>query len=213
MIKVLLLDLDGVLRLWDRSHADSVETAYGLPTGALRSAAYLPDRHHPALTGLVDHDAWQASVGHALAAEHGDTAHDAVRDWLLPVGRVDTEVLEVVREARESVRVVLLTNATSRLTADLEALGLADEVDAVVSSTDLGLAKPDPDAFSRMALRQGLLFSEIAYVDAEPANVAAAEILGIVSHRYRDVDGLREFLAPLLPGSRSDEGAGGPGQD
>ncbi len=200
MIKVLLLDLDGVLRLWDSAHTATVETTYGLPPGVLSQTAYAPDRFVPALTGAVDDRTWRDSVVHALTADHGEVAHAAVTDWMRPPGRVDPDVLEVVRRARTMARVILLTNATSRLFDDLEELGLVDEVDGVVSSTDLGLAKPDPDAFSRAALRHHLMFSEIAYVDAARENIATAEILGITSHLYEDVEGLSTFVDEVLTG-------------
>lgn len=198
MIKVLLLDLDGVLRLWDPDLTRDVETAYGLPQGVLRAAAFAPHRLDPALTGAVDDRTWRESVALELARHHGAAAHAAVEDWMHPAGRVDPDVLEVVRRARTRLRVVLLTNATSRLEADLELLGLADEVDGSVSSAQLGLAKPDPDVFSRAALRNNLMLSEIAYVDADPANIATAEVLGIRSHLYEDVEGLSEFVAELV---------------
>lgn len=200
MIKVLLLDLDGVLRHWDSSHAATVETTYGLPPGVLSQTAYDPDRFVPALTGAVDDRTWRDSVVQALGTDHGEVARAAVDEWMQPAGRVDPEVLDVVRRARTMAKVILLTNATSRLGDDLEQLGLLDEVDGVVSSTDLGLAKPDPDAFSRAALRNHLMFSEIAYVDASRENVATAEILGITSHLYEDVEGLSTFVDEVLTG-------------
>lgn len=198
MFKVLLLDLDGVLRLWDPELTDAVERAHGLPPGTLGVAAFAPHRHLPALTGAVDDQTWRASVADAVAADFGEAGHAAVRDWMVPAGRIDTDVLEVVRRARTHLRIVLLTNATSRLGEDLERLGLSDEVDAVVSSADLGLAKPDPDVFSRAALANRLMFSEIAFVDDSPENIATAEILGIRSHLYTGVEGLRDFVNEIL---------------
>ena len=117
---------------------------------------------------------------------------------MAPSGAVDPDVLAVVRRARASLRIMLLTNSTSRLGDDLDRLGLTSEIDASLSSADLGLAKPDPDVFSRMAIRHRLLFSEIAYVDPSPTNIAVAEILGIRSHRYEGVQGLGEFVDELL---------------
>ncbi|MFC7491659.1 MULTISPECIES: HAD family hydrolase [unclassified Knoellia] len=198
MFKVLLLDLDGVLRLWDPDFTGAVEQAHGLPAGTLAVAAFAPDRLQPALTGVVDDRAWRASVADAIAVEHGEAAHAAVHDWMAPAGTVDHGVLEIVRRARSGLRVVLFTNATSRLDDDLVQLGLGDEVDAVMSSADIGMAKPDPDVFSRVALANGMMFSEIAFVDHSPENVATAEILGIRSHLYTGVDGLRTFVDGLL---------------
>ncbi len=198
MITVLLLDLDGVLRIWDPLLTEAVETAYGLPRDALREAACDPPRLEAALTGEMDDRAWRAAVADDVARRYGEQARPAVDEWLLPPGHVDPEALEVVRRARTRLRVMLFTNATSRLADDLDRLGLVDEVDGVLSSTDLGLAKPDPDVFSAAAVRTRLLFREIAYVDTSLANIATAEVLGIRSHRYRDVQGLGEFVDELL---------------
>ncbi|WP_162252772.1 HAD family hydrolase [Knoellia sp. Soil729] len=198
MFKVLLLDLDGVLRLWDPELTTTVELAHGLPPGTLLAAASEPDRLLPALTGAVADEVWRTSVAEAVSAEHGEEGHAAVRDWMAPAGTVNQEVLAVVREARSRLRIVLLTNATSRLGDDLDRLGLADELDGVVSSADLGLAKPDPDVFSQAALANGLMFSEIVFVDRSPASVASAEILGIRSHLYEDAEGMRTFVDEVL---------------
>lgn len=198
MFKVLLLDLDGVLRVWDPEFTTSVELAHGLPSGTLQAAASAPDRLMSALTGAVTDEAWRTSVAEAVSTEHGEQGHAAVHAWMAPAGTVNREVLDVVREARSRLRVVLLTNATSRLGDDLQRLGLDEEVDGVVSSAELGLAKPDPDVFSRAALAHGLMFSEIVFVDRSPASVASAEILGIRSHLYEDPEGMREFVDEVL---------------
>lgn len=198
MFKVLLLDLDGVLRLWDPDLTVAVELAHGLPTGTLSVAAFAPHRLLPALTGVVDDQAWRDSVVEAVAADHGDAAQAAVRDWMGPTGTVDPGVLDIVRHARSQLRVVLFTNATSRLGDDLDRLGLTDEVDGVMSSAELGLTKPDPDVFSRTALQNGLMFSEIAFVDGSSENIATAEILGIRSHLYTGAGDMQMFVDGIL---------------
>jgi FMN phosphatase YigB (HAD superfamily) len=204
VITVLLLDLDGVLRVWDPQLNRSVETTYGLPEGALTAAAAASDRLDLALTGAMDDRSWRDSLAEDIVRAHGEECRDAVEAWMMPAGSVDTDVLEVVRRARSSMRVMVLTNATTRLADDLDVLGLTDEVDGAVSSADLGLAKPDPDVFSRMALRHRLMFSEIAYVDPSATNIAVAEILGIRSHHYADAEGLGEFVDGLVqPATRS----------
>lgn len=56
-------------------------------------------------------------------------------------------MLQLVREVRRDHEVALLTNATSRLRQDLAVLGLLAEVDYVLNSSELGVAKPDPQVF------------------------------------------------------------------
>jgi len=198
VITALLLDLDGVLRIWDSALTPAVETAYGLPAGALAAAASAHDGLERALTGDLDDRAWRESVADEIASGHGEEARPAVDEWMDPSGQVDTEALAVVRRARTRMQVILLTNSTSRLESDLERLGLTEEVDGWVSSADIGLAKPDPDVFSRAALRTQLMFSQMAFVDTSRASIASAEILGIRAHHYQGVEGLETFLEEIV---------------
>jgi putative hydrolase of the HAD superfamily len=107
---------------------------------------------------------------------------------------VDTEVLEVVRDVRRDHEVALLTNATSRLHRDLAALGLLGEVDHVLNSSELGLAKPDPRVFRAACTRVRQPLSRCWFVDDTHANVAAAESIGLRAHHFTSTASLREFL-------------------
>ncbi|MFB9904712.1 HAD family hydrolase [Allokutzneria oryzae] len=193
---LLLLDLDGVLRRFP-SEAP-IEDDHGLPRGSLIAAAFAPDVLRPALVGAIDAERWWETARDRLAATHstvdGETAGAAMRAFMRP-GELVPEALELVREVRgRGCRVALLTNATSRLDADLELLGLDREVDAVVSSARLGVAKPDPEAFRR-ALRvlqhspSGTLFC-----DDTAENVAAAAAVGLDAAHVPDTAALREAL-------------------
>ncbi|MDT0213616.1 hypothetical protein Q9R29_06920 [Rothia sp. ARF10] len=202
MITALLLDLDGVLRIWDPTLTPSVEMAYGLPAGALAAAAAAHGGLERALTGELDDRDWRRVVADEIAHDHGEAARAAVEEWMAPSGSVDAEALDVVRRVRSRLQVIILANATSRLETDLERLGLADEVDGWVCSADIGLAKPDPDVFSRAALRTQLLFSQMAFVDTSRSSIASAEILGIRAHHYQGVEGLETFVEEIVQSTK-----------
>src|SRR5690606_15481500 len=93
VIKVLLLDVDGVLRIWDPQFTDTVEATYGLPPGALVTAARSPERLEDVLTGLMDDQAWRDSVAEDIARAHGEHTRPAFEEWLRPPGEVDTDAL------------------------------------------------------------------------------------------------------------------------
>jgi putative hydrolase of the HAD superfamily len=193
--RALLIDLDGVLRVWDADEVARAEAAAGLPAGAVARAAFAPDLLLPALTGRVSDDQWRAAVVARLQRDHpAADATLAVRRWSAPAGQVDPIVLDLVRACRPRARVVLVTNATTRLPGDLDRLGLTAELDAIVSSAVVGAAKPDP-AIYRAALRAaGVDAARACFVDDSAVNVAAAEALGISGHQYRDPAGLRDAL-------------------
>ena len=90
--------------------------------------------------------------------------------------------------------VAILTNATSRLDEDLAALGLDREVDHVINSSSLGVAKPDPEIFRRASQRLDSRLSDCVFVDDTSAHVEAATQLGMTTHLYVDVPSFRDFL-------------------
>ncbi|MEU4767903.1 HAD-IA family hydrolase [Actinosynnema sp. NPDC023794] len=189
---LLLLDLDGVLRRFPPD--GPVEDGFGLPRGTLARVSFA--LAGPATAGRATDEEWRAAVREQLVVEGLSPARaaDAVAAWTR-TGEVIGEALDLVRRVRGRCRVALLSNATDRLPRDLAALGLDREVDAVVSSARLGVAKPSPEAFRR-ALRvlqhspSGTLFCDDNAVNAE-----AARTIGIDAVHTPDFAALHGALS------------------
>lgn len=199
--RAVLCDLDGVLRLWDDAVTADLERAYGIAPGTLASVAYDPERLTPAVTGTVSDTEWRLGVAAALVDDLGSTDRAAafVADWSSPLGVVDEEVRDLLAAVRHrGARVVLVSNATTRLETDLSVLGLHAEVDAVVSSARVGAAKPDKDFYLRAAEAADVPAEHCLFVDDTEAYLAPARALGMAVHHYRDAEGLRDALAPVL---------------
>jgi putative hydrolase of the HAD superfamily len=192
--EALVIDLDGVLRHWTGQRTEEIERRHGLPGGSLTAVAFAPDRLLPAVTGRVADAAWRAGVAEELTQLHGAGGAAAVREWSAPVGEVDVEVLGIVRAQRRVRTVALLSNATDRLRADLRALALDVELDAVFSSAELGVAKPDPEVFARVCAALGLAPGQCLFVDDSAGHVAAAAAAGLTAHHHRSAAGLAAFL-------------------
>ncbi len=194
-IRALLIDLDGVLRRWPPEVTRRAELAGGLPAGAIARAAFAPQLLRPAITGRVSDEEWRASLVARLHCEHPDAdVRGAVAAWSDSAGIAEEPAIGLVRRIRLRAPVVLVTNATSRLAADLDRLGLTGAFDAVVSSSEVGTAKPDP-AILQVALRSvDVAAHAAAFVDDSAANVAAAEALGMAGHIYRELIAMREHL-------------------
>ncbi|SHG48752.1 HAD family hydrolase [Streptoalloteichus hindustanus] len=190
---LLLLDLDGVLRRFDPD--DQVEDAHGLPRGSLAASAFHPEVVRPALLGEVDDAGWQEAIAGRLVGQGvaPEVARSAAGAWRR-TGSVVPEAVELVRLARRRCRVALLTNATTRLGADLRALGLDREVDAVVSSHRLGAVKPDPEAFRRALRVLQHSPARTLFCDDSAANTAAAAELGLMAAHVPDTGALRAAL-------------------
>lgn len=195
--QALLLDFDGVLRHFPGQN--ELTRGTGLPAGAVHAAAFAPSRIADAITGRVSDAEWRAQIVRDLALRFPQArVEEAVRRWSEPVGELDQHVLSLVRRVREELRVVLVTNATTRLRADLEQLGLTRTFDAVVSSTELAVAKPDPRIFREALVRADVAPECALFVDDSVRNVEAAGRLGIAALHFAGVEGLRSALSDFV---------------
>ncbi|MCX2950639.1 HAD family hydrolase [Lentzea sp. NEAU-D7] len=163
---LLLLDLDGVLR------------SFPPLSDELAAIAFEPSLLRRAVTGEISDEQWRQAVGPDFAATSGE---------------VIPEALALVRVARRQCFVALLSNATTRLEADLALLGLDGEVDAVFSSARLGLAKPDPAIYRRVLDELG--YSTGVFCDDDAENAAAATAAGLDGVHVPDTAALRTALA------------------
>jgi putative hydrolase of the HAD superfamily len=193
----LVIDLDGVLRSFDPAVTALIEDRAGLPAGVIGSFAFHPQLLDPAITGAMADELWRYRVAEELAGLFGDgAAADAVTEWAAYRGEIDPDVLGLVR--RVTVPVVLLTNATTRLEADLSAAGLDGEFAAVVSSARTGVVKPDERAFAAAEQVVTRISPDrtgpIVYIDDDAGHIRAARARGWRVWRFTGADRMRAFL-------------------
>jgi len=85
------------------------------------------------------------------------------------------------RLSARGLRLGVISNWDTRLTAVLDGLGLGTYLDAVVSSADVGLHKPDPRIFELACARLGVAPDEAAHVgDHHYADIVGATAIGMV---------------------------------
>jgi HAD superfamily hydrolase (TIGR01509 family) len=190
--RVVLFDLDGVLRTFDPASERAVEERFGLPPGLLRWHAFDPAFVEDAVRGSVSRAAWieraGASLGHV----------EAMRAFLSLRGSIDGDALAAAREARaRGARVGLLTNATDTLPDELADLGVADDFDPVLTSCRLRAIKPEPEVYARATAALEVEPGAVAFVDDQPAYVDAAQAAGWRAHRFVGAGPLRAWLASL----------------
>ena len=85
------------------------------------------------------------------------------------------------RLSARGIRLGLISNWDGRLVGLMDGLGFSDLLDAVVSSADVGLHKPDPRIFELACERLGVAPSDAAHVgDHQYADIIGAEAVGMV---------------------------------
>ncbi|APS23726.1 hydrolase [Streptomyces sp. Tue 6075] len=193
----VLCDLDNVIRFYDTTPLAALERAAGLPEGTTADIGYAPEIDLPLLLGRITPDAWVESVAAGLTERVGaERAHELGRALADAPFRADEEVVSLLRRARTHVPLVLVTNATLQLEADLVLLGLTDLADAVVSSAVEQVAKPDPAIYRIAAERAGVPMERCLFVDDRQENIDAAAALGMTTALYRQPADLRRALGP-----------------
>jgi putative hydrolase of the HAD superfamily len=195
--QALLIDLDGVLRRWDPAPMIAVEVGHGLKPAALLETAMSWDIYRPAVAGEITDAEWMKLVADRLPLPV-EEAEAAVAAWQSYRGEPDPEVLAFVREVRAAGRPVgLATNATDRLRDDLAKLGLAGEVDVVISSWELKVHKPAPEFFQKACELIGVEPKQVLFIDDDDRAVRGARVAGLSAYRWagpEHLDYLRKAL-------------------
>jgi putative hydrolase of the HAD superfamily len=194
-IGAVVFDLDGVIRHWNDDELDLVESAVGLPPRTILDVAFGPELGPACTTGALTYRAWMDEIRRRVVAGFGPDVIPALDAWEANVGRVDAEMVRVLRRTRRVTTVALLSNGSTRLRRDLHVLDLLDEFDVVFNTAEIGIAKPDPEVFRLVCAELGSEPGHTFFVDDLAENVAGARTAGLVAHQHTDSDSTVEALA------------------
>jgi HAD superfamily hydrolase (TIGR01509 family) len=200
-VLAVLLDYGGVVRREDPADWDEVAGGFGIAPGAAWSAFHDAPEYAASRTGRLDAASFRAAVVRRLAAAAGDEARAdrclaGIEAAAGAFPAVEPEVAALLARLRGRVRLGLLTNAAKGAGARLRARGVSSLFDDVVASGDVGVAKPDPEAFLLAARRLGVAPRACAVVDDLERNVAGARAAGMRAHLHHRTrhDDLLRFL-------------------
>lgn len=158
----------------------------GLTEPELEALVAQVDPGDLAVTGGLDEVALRGRYVSLLGLSPGQADAFWADQWDWYCGVLDEELAAYARGLRPRVRTALLSNSADGARREEQArYGLPDLVDVTVYSHEVGLAKPDPAVFLLTCARLGVAPAEAVLVDDQPANVAAAQEVGmaVVLHR------------------------------
>ncbi|WP_295100980.1 HAD family hydrolase [uncultured Microbacterium sp.] len=188
-IRAMLFDLDGVVRHFDPENVASIERAHELEPGAIEAIAFAPDHLEPVTTGKISRREWVERVG----AELGNA--EAAEAWGSQPFHVDEELLGLVDELRASgIRTAILTNGTDTIPDEIASINLGSHFEAVFNSAEIGWTKPDVRAFQHVLDAMQLAPHEVFFTDDSVGKLVGADALGMLTHHFAGVAGLRETL-------------------
>lgn len=176
-VDTVVFDMDGVIRHWLPEYLAEAEERLGIEAGSIADAAFVEPLFREATIGVRTAEEWSRLVGESVAASSGgDVDPDEVAEvWLRSNWRVDEAVIDLVRTLNDGgTTTALFSNASTKLEADLGEIGIEELFDFVANSSRIGAAKPDPDAYRRVAEMVGSAPERTLFVDDRAENVAAA---------------------------------------
>jgi putative hydrolase of the HAD superfamily len=189
MIRVVLFDLDGVIRHFDPKYVADIESRFGLRPGTLEGVAFAKPLIDDVTTGRISRADWIRKVGELVGNAQ------AAREWGTQPAVVDETLLDLSDEIHGlGLRTAVLTNGTDTIAAEVAAHGIASRFDSIFNSADLGFAKPDVRAFEYVLDALGVMAEELFFTDDSASKLVGADRLTMPTHLYEGVDGLREHL-------------------
>ena len=192
VIELLLLDLDGVVRHFDKSIADNLEIEHGLEIGSLRREAFEHPRGHAAITGGLTRAEWAAEVGEAVGSL------EAAQTWLNTWGFADPAMVALIGDLRAAdLPVAILTNGTDTIHDELATCGLDGVFDHVYCTWHLGIAKPEPEVYRLVAADIGTDPERVLFFDDRLANVEGARAADMRAELFESADQVQEVVNTL----------------
>jgi len=188
-IRAVLFDLDGVVRHFDPENVASIESAHGLEPGSIQAIAFAPHRLEEVTTGRISRRDWVERIG----GELGNAP--AAEEWGSQPFQADEEVLDLADELRANgIRTAILTNGTDTIRDEAAAMNLDAHFETVFNSAEIGWTKPDARAFQHVLDAMRLAPHEVFFTDDSASKLAGAERLGMPTHLFEGVAGLRSAL-------------------
>lgn len=178
-IRAVYWDLGGVLlRTMDRARRRRWEDRLGLAEGELDLAVFGCAASRKATLGQGTSDAiWQEVQGrfHLSQPEIQTLSQDFFAD-----DRLDLALLDVLRQLRPFYRIGMISNAWPDARRMLEEkLRISSYFDAVITSAEVGYAKPHPHIYRHALHVLDMAPEQATFVDDFTENIEAARALGM----------------------------------
>jgi FMN phosphatase YigB (HAD superfamily) len=200
-IKAVIIDVGGVLvRTSNRSSRQKWERSLKLADGKLDDVVFGCPAATLSTLGKVAQGAVWANVQSVLNITDNQLI-DLISDfWRYDF--VDKQLVSVLLALRPKYSTYILSNAwegTRSILFQKYDIVEGNTVDRIFFSSELGLAKPDPNIFKTVSRMINLEFDKIMFIDDFEENIKEANDLGMKTIHFKDPD----IVASILKGMAS----------
>ena len=194
MIEAILFDFDGVIRQWDESDLWTFETEANIERGTVFAVAFSKELHAPLTRGELTWAQWKDETERILVESHGAFIRPIVKRFFAFEGRIDLEMVKLIKQLPKNLRLGILTNNHDRFEEYLQRVGVAELFDAVINTHRIGVAKPEKLAYQKAVSHLSVEPENCLFVDDVEGNVDGGEAAGLKCHHFQNQTGLVEFL-------------------
>jgi glucose-1-phosphatase len=187
MIKAVVLDIGGVLmRTEDDSGRRQLEKEYDIPTGQLEWFVFDSDEAAASTIGLVKANTVWNAIGKRLGLTPDELRRFIELFWQGDV--FDKELFDFLSSLRPEYITGILSNAwEGARDSFIKRHGIIEgiNVDHLLISAELGVAKPDAEVYRKLKQRLGVDYKEILFVDDYGRNIEGAQAMDIETIHYK----------------------------
>ncbi|WP_260857397.1 HAD family hydrolase [Microbacterium sp. 1.5R] len=200
----ILFDVGGVLEVvdddtWQEEWWDRVRAVSGLAPHDVDARVAEADLPRIDLTVGTENAFWS---GLAEALDLDDQQRSAIRAdfWDAYCGTGNQELIEYARSLRSRAGVAILSNSADGAREEEERrFGFASIFDPICYSHELGVAKPEPQAYLLTLQALGADPSDVLFIDDHRVAIEGADAVGIRGILHREnavtISAVEEFLA------------------
>ena len=185
--KAIIFDFYGVIcneigTLWYKSISDS------------DNLKFLKETYDaPSDTGEISEIDFFDGIAKAIAS----TGTEVRKEWL-DSARIDGELVQEIIRLKSSYKIAICSNTVTPLFRELlQANDIEKYFDVIVSSSEVGMVKPNADIFYYTLEQLGVSPEEVIFFDDRQKNIDGAKKIGIEGFVYTDVATLRNDLKLL----------------
>ena len=202
MIKSIVFDLGNVIVRWNPVHIVSQYTNDEVIQNMLIKNLFGSPHWLSFDEGTLTREQIISNVGQTVPKEYHSMIHDMVHDWhkhAPPINGME----ELVRELKErGYPIYLLSNTNIHFNEYKDTIPALKYFDGYYISAEAKLVKPHVEIYHDFLKRFSLVAEECVFIDDMPANIEAANSVGIHGYQFDgDVDKLRKYINSTFAGT------------
>jgi putative hydrolase of the HAD superfamily len=198
MIKVLVLDFDGVVRLSDEKKDAELASSIGFEYDELMEVLWQNDSGRALLRGKSTRKEWWEAI-QSIEARLQNVEQSFIWNDLFGNSWINTELVNYVKSVSKKISASIFTNCDNEeKSLILEQLGDDHPFTNIITSADIGFTKPDSSAFLRMLTIVDAVPKECLFIDDSSSNIITARELGIEGAVYFGLERFKEIMKIAL---------------